>query len=114
MNSRSCKTTQTRMNSSSSFRAYPASPWALGIEHFPYRMEKITEKPRLLHLFVARSTFGNVELFRNGASLGVTQIVNGAFFDKPFQATGNFELQFDSNELDDVWIVVDWSQEEVQ
>lgn len=99
------------MSSSSAKRSLK---FTLGKEHFPYRMEKMTEKPKRLHLFLTGGATGDVELFRNGASLEVTQIVNGTAFDKaPFPPTGDFELQFDSNELDDVWVVVDWSQEEV-
>jgi hypothetical protein len=84
--------------------------FSLGKQHFPYRMETITQPARQLHLFFVGNASGNVSLFRNGTLLGDTQIVNGAAFDQsPFQSTGEFKLEFDSNALDDLWVVVDWS-----
>lgn len=86
--------------------------FSLGKQHFPYRMEKIATNPKRLHLFLSGGASGDVDLLRNGATLGTTQIVSGAAFAKSsFQATGDFELQFDSNAIDDLWVVVDWSQE---
>jgi hypothetical protein len=86
--------------------------FSLGKQHFPYRLEKMTEPAKRMHLFFAGSASGDVELFRNTASLGTTQIVSGTAFDKSFQSTGDFELRFDSNALDDLWIVLDWSAAE--
>jgi hypothetical protein len=38
--------------------------------------------------------------------------VNGTAFDStPFSPIGDFELRFESNAIDDLWLVVDWSQE---
>jgi hypothetical protein len=87
--------------------------FSLEHDHFPYLMEKITDKAKRLHIFLTGTATGNVELLRGGVSLETTQIVSGAFFEKSsFQPTGNFELRFDSNALDDLWVVVDWSQDE--
>jgi hypothetical protein len=84
--------------------------FSLDKRHFSYRMEKITEKPKRLHIFISGSATGNVELLQNGASLGTTQIINGAIFGpQTFSPNGDFELRFDSNALDNLWLVVDWS-----
>jgi hypothetical protein len=97
-----------RPMSSSSEKA--SLKFSLGKEHFPYRLEKMTQPAKRLHLFFAGSASGDIEFFRNAASLGTIQIVSGTAFDQsPFQATGDFELRFDSNALDDLWVVVDWS-----
>jgi hypothetical protein len=88
--------------------------FSLAKEHFPYRLETITEQPKRLHIFFTGSASGDVELLRNGVSLGTTQLVRGAAFDQSaFQPTGDFELRFDSNALDDLWIVVDWAEKDV-
>ena len=79
--------------------------------HFPYRMATITEQAKQLHLFFAGSATGNVELVRNHTALGSTQLVSPATIEGAFQPIGDFELRFDSNAIDDLWIVVDWSQE---
>ena len=74
----------------------------LGKEHFPCRMEAITQPAKRLHFFFAGGASGDVEFVRNGAVVGSTQIVNGSKFDQAtFQSTGDFELRFDSNALDD-------------
>ena len=83
-------------------------------KHFSYRMKNIADtqipKPKKLHVFFTGSATGNVELLQNGASLGKIPIVDGAFFTHPtLSAIGKFELIFDSNELTDLWLVVDWS-----
>ena len=86
--------------------------FTLGKEHFPYRMETITQPAKRLHFFFRGSASGDVEFVRNGAVVGTTQIVNGSAFDQAtFQSTGDFELRFDSNAFQDLWLVVDWSQE---
>ena len=88
--------------------------FSLAKQHFPYRMEKIATNAKRLHLFLAGGASGDVELLRNGASLGTTQIVSGTAFDKSsFLSTGDFELRFDSNDIDNLWAVIDWSQEGV-
>lgn len=82
--------------------------------HFPYRLETVTQQPKRLHMFFTGSAAGDVELCRNDAAIGTTQLVNGATFEeRAFPSTGNFELRFESNEVDDLWLVVDWSAEEV-
>lgn len=105
--------------------------FTLGKEHFPYRMETIKAKPKRLHLFPTvptGSTVGTVELFQifptgKPLSLGKATVVNGEATIVPrkvntsgepgepngFDAEGEFELRFNSNTLDDLWIVVDWS-----
>lgn len=88
--------------------------FSLGPQHFPYRLQAVTEKAKRMHLSFGGNPSGNVELFRiDGSmkkSLGITQLVSPAVFDTTqFTATGDFELRFDSNELDDLWILVDWS-----
>jgi hypothetical protein len=86
--------------------------FSLGKAHFPYRLEKVTQPAKRLHLFFSGNASGDVELRRSGTSVGSSQLVSGMVFDQmPFQATGDFELRFDSNVMDDLWLVVDWSQE---
>ena len=84
--------------------------FALDKPHFSYRMEKITDSPKRLHLFLSGKATGNVEFFRDNVLLSTTQIVNGAVFGPhAFPPKGDFELRFDSNALDDLWLAVDWS-----
>jgi hypothetical protein len=83
--------------------------FSLGKEHYPYRLEKITDQARRMHLFFSGSASGEVELLRNGVSLSTTLIVSGTEFKSRFTPTGDFELRFHSNTLKDLWIVVDWS-----
>lgn len=78
--------------------------------HFTYRLEGFKEPAKRLAMFFAGSADGDAELFRAGTSIGRTQAVSGASFDQtPFQATGDFELRFDSNAVEDLWLIVDWS-----
>jgi hypothetical protein len=79
--------------------------------HLPYRMATITEQARRLHLYFTGSAAGDVELVRNNTALGSTQLVSGAFIEAAFQPIGDFELRFDSNAIDDLWVVVDWSRD---
>lgn len=80
--------------------------------HFPYRLEKMTQPAKRLHLFFVGNASGDVELRRDTTTIGTDQLMNGmAFGQKPFQATGDFEIVFDSNALDDLWVVVDWASE---
>jgi hypothetical protein len=83
--------------------------FSLGKERYPYRLEKITDQARRMHLFFSGSASGEVELLRNGVSLSTTQIVSGPKFKSRFTPMGDFELRFHSNTLEDLWIVVDWS-----
>jgi hypothetical protein len=86
--------------------------FTLGKEHFPYRLEKMMEPAKRLHVFFAGNASGDIELRRNTTTIGTNQLVNGVAFDQsPFPVTGDFELHFDSNALDDLWLVVDWSEE---
>jgi hypothetical protein len=86
--------------------------YVFGKEHFRYRIEKMTQPAKRLHLFFTGDASGDVELIRDDKSIGTNQLVNGVAFDQsPFQPTGAFEIRFDSNALDDLWLVVDWSQE---
>jgi hypothetical protein len=79
-------------------------------QHFPYRLEKMTEQAKQMHLFFSGNASGDAELLRNSSSLGTTQLVNGTAFDQiAFQPTGDFELKCSSNMFDDLWIVVDWA-----
>lgn len=91
--------------------------FSLGKQHFPYRMEKITDKPKRLHLFFNGTADGEVQFLREGDALGTSQIVSGSTFGPAvtfgpaaFQADGGFELRFDSNLLDDLWVVIDWAE----
>jgi hypothetical protein len=86
--------------------------FSLNSGHFPYRMTTTTEQAKRLHLFFTGSATGEVEFLRNQASVGGTELVSGATIDGAFPPTGNFELRFDSNTIDDLWVVVDWSQED--
>ena len=84
--------------------------FSLSKERFPYRLDNMTQPAKQMHLFFPGNASGDVELFRNSASVGTTQVVNGASFDQAgFQPTGDFELKFASNTLDDLWIVIDWA-----
>ena len=84
--------------------------FSLRREHYPYRLENITEQARRMHLFFSGNASGDVELLRDDVSLGTTQIVSGTAFEgSEFTPIGEFELRFDSNALEDLWMVVDWS-----
>jgi hypothetical protein len=86
--------------------------FVLGKEHFPYRLEKITQPAKRLHLFFTGDASGDIELLRDNKSIGTSQLVNGVAFDQSsFQPIGEFEIHLDSNALDDLWLVVDWSEE---
>jgi hypothetical protein len=83
----------------------------LGSHHFPYRMAAISEQAKGIHLFLTGDATGDVEFVRNGETLGSTQLQSGATIARAFNPTGDFELRFDSNAIDDLWIVVDWSKQ---
>jgi Tc toxin complex TcA C-terminal TcB-binding domain len=87
--------------------------FSLSKQHFPYRMESISEKAKQMHLFFAGDATGDVELMRGDKAVGTSQIVSGSTIAAEFDPTGDFELRFDSNALDDLWIVVDWSTDQV-
>ena len=64
-------------------------------------------------LFLCSFADGDVELRQNGTSLGKTALASGmTFASNALQVSGDYELQFESNTLDDLWIVVDWQAEE--
>lgn len=49
---------------------------------------------------------------RNNTIVGTTQLVSDAMFDQTaFPSNGTFESRW--NEVTDLWLVVDWSREEV-
>jgi hypothetical protein len=86
--------------------------FVVGKEHFPYRLEKMTQPAKRLHLFFTGDASGDIELLRDNKSIGTSQLVNGVAFDQSsFQPIGEFEIHLDSNALDDLWLVVDWSEE---
>ncbi|KWC42430.1 hypothetical protein WL51_03580 [Burkholderia ubonensis] len=87
--------------------------FSLTPDQFPFRMEKVTENPKRLHLFFSGNADGDVELRRNGTSLGKTALASGmAFVSNALQMNGDYELQFESNAVDDLWVVVDWQADE--
>lgn len=86
--------------------------FSLRTDHFPFRMESITEKPKRLHLFFSGKADGDVELRRNGTLLNKTKtaLASGmAFASENLQVSGDYELLFKSNTFDDLWLVVDWA-----
>jgi hypothetical protein len=86
--------------------------FSLTPDHFPFRMETVTEKPKRLHLFISGNAERDVELLQNGIYLGKTALANEiSFSSDKLQMSGEYELQFESNALDDLWIVVDWQEE---
>ena len=86
--------------------------FTLAKNHFPYRLETFKEPAKRAFIFFTGSVDGDVELFRDRTSLGKIQAVSGAAFGQaPFPATGDFELRFDSNTLNELWLVVAWSHD---
>jgi hypothetical protein len=89
--------------------------FALSPHHYAYRLKDVSEPAKRLVTFFTGNPDGDVELLRGNpgqapASLARTQPTNGGDFGTAsFPATGDFELRFDSNAIDDLWIVVDWS-----
>ena len=80
---------------------------------FPFRMEKVTEKPKRLHLLFSGNADGDDDRRRNGTSLGKTALASGmTFASNALQVSGDYELQFESNALDELWVVVDWQADE--
>jgi len=85
-----------------------ALTFTLTTDHFAYRQRDLTD-PKRMHLFFGGTATGTIEFWRAGKSLGTTETVSGTTIDSAFPATGDFELRFASNAIDDLWIVVDWS-----
>jgi hypothetical protein len=89
--------------------------FSLTPSHYTYRLNEFTEPAKRLLIFFTGNPDGDVELLRGNpnqapASIGNTQLTSGGDFGvTSFPATGDFELRFDSNAIDDLWIVVDWS-----
>lgn len=80
--------------------------------HFPYRMEKITAHPQRVHLFFAGNPGGDMALHKDNqpAPLQVVNAVSGTeIASSALRTSGDYELKFESNALDDLWLVVDWA-----
>jgi hypothetical protein len=86
--------------------------FSLDKQHFPYRMDSISDRAKQMHLFFAGDATGDAELVRGGETIGTTQLVSGSAIVAAFDPTGDFELRFDSNALEDLWVVIDWSAEQ--
>jgi hypothetical protein len=88
-------------------------------EHFPYRMQGSFSNAHSVHLFGrTKAQQIGVELVRGTTSVGKTTLANGEGVIVPppqsgtpgnFDPRGSFELRFDTNALEDLWVVVDWS-----
>jgi hypothetical protein len=88
-------------------------------EHFPYRMQGSFSNAKYVHLF-GRTQAQQIEaeLVRGTTSVGKTTLINGEGVIVPplqsgtlgnFNPRGSFELHFDTNAFEDLWVVVDWS-----
>jgi hypothetical protein len=77
--------------------------------HLAYRLKEFKEPAMRLHL----TAEGDIDFCRAEKVLATTQAADGrATFDltpNGFTATGDYELRFNSNAPDDLWIVVEWS-----
>ncbi|MFH0725238.1 MAG: hypothetical protein V2B19_02600 [Pseudomonadota bacterium] len=85
--------------------------FSLGENHFPYRLDT-TVKAKRFHFFFSGSATGNIELRRDSQPIsGPILAESERCFapQSPFQATGLFELLFDSNAIEDLLVVLDWS-----
>jgi hypothetical protein len=88
-------------------------------QHFPYRMQGSFSNAKSLHLFGrTKAQQIEAELVRGTTSVGKTTLTNGEGVIVPppqsgtpgnFDPRGSFELRFDTNALEDLWVVVDWS-----
>lgn len=97
-------------------------PFELGMDHYPYRMQGALSKGKRVHLFARTAASSvEVELLRGATSIGSTTLGEGQGVIVPpkqsgqpgtFDARGAFELRFDTTDLEDLWLVVDWSPEE--
>jgi hypothetical protein len=73
-------------------------------------MTDSTAKAQRMHLLFRGDPGGDVTLKRNGQLIDTVQgAASGSAIEKPFDRTCTFELEFPSNNIDDLWIVVDWS-----
>jgi hypothetical protein len=78
--------------------------------HFPCRFSGITTQASQMHLFFTGSAAGDVALRRNDTLLQTTRLADGTVFKAaPFAPTGDFELQRDSNDIDELWVALDWA-----
>jgi hypothetical protein len=89
--------------------------FTLGERHFTYRLKEFKEPAKRLHLFLTGTAEGDIEFRRADEVLATTQATDDrAAFDlapKGFDATGDYELSFNSNAFDNLWVVVDWSSD---
>jgi hypothetical protein len=84
--------------------------FTLTSEHFPCRFSRLTTQAKQMHLFFTSSAAGDVALRRNDTLLQTTQLTDGTVFKAaPFAPTGNFELQCDSNDIDELRVALDWA-----
>jgi hypothetical protein len=97
------------------FKAQPAAgaatlKFSLTKDHFPYRLSDTTDKVQRLHVFFRGAATGNVTFKREASTIGTNQLADGVVFDdSAFDRTGQFELAFESNRVDDLWLVFDWA-----
>jgi hypothetical protein len=88
-------------------------------EHFPYRMQGSFSNAKCVHIFGrTKAQQIEAELVRGTTSIGKTALDNGEGVIVPplqsgtpgnFNPRGSFELHFDTNAFEDLWVVVDWS-----
>jgi hypothetical protein len=95
-------------------RAVPAGTKAelrfrLSKDYFSYRTSGLTEQPKKAHLFFAGDANGDIELFCDDKSLGKSAAASGMTFSGALKTTAEYKLVFDSNDLDDLWLVTDWA-----
>lgn len=95
----------------------------LGDEHFPYRMHQTFSNVKRLHVFgrtEVQQVKAKLSRGTSATAIGETPLVKGEGVITPpsqpggqegFDPRGHFELQFDSTAFEDLWIVMDWSQE---
>jgi len=77
---------------------------------YPYRMIGSTAKAQRMHLIFRGDPGGDVTLKRDGQLIDtVPTVTSGSAVETAFAPTGTFELNFPSNQIDDLWIVIDWS-----
>jgi hypothetical protein len=78
--------------------------------HYPYRMKDSTAKAQRMHLVFTGDPGGDLTLGHNEQVVDTVQgATSGSAFEQPFDRRGSFELDFPSNAIEDLWVVVDWS-----
>ena len=93
--------------------------FALEDKHFAYRLQGSLGKAKGLHLFAhTKAPQVAATLVRGTTSIGTATLANGEGVIIPaaqsgapgsFDPRGLFELRFDTNAFDDLWVVLDWS-----